>query len=165
MFLLIVPSSEPPGSFRLFSSGCLFFCGEANGLKFPSTLRCGCVLNSVSKDDSCCVTPRSPPTSTLRITQMTSVERHTFGLDFIKKDQKEQISSILYTCKKKIYCLKHIFTKPQQYWFQCPQFNRAGIRSLNFRSQLRTVGFILAAYDLLRGTPHPTRSRTPSTQH
>lgn len=75
MFLLIVPSSEPPGSFRLFSSGCLFFCGEANGLKFPSTLRCGCVLNSVSKDDSCCVTPRSPPTSTLRITQMTSEEK------------------------------------------------------------------------------------------
>lgn len=75
VFLLIVPSSEPPGSFRLFSSGCLFFCGEANGLKFPSTLRCGCVLNSVSKDDSCCVTPRSPPTSTLRITQMTSEEK------------------------------------------------------------------------------------------
>lgn len=77
MFLLIVPSSEPPGSFRLFSSGCLFFCGEAKGLKFPSTLRCGCVLNSVSKDDSCCVTPRSPPTSTLRITQMTSAEEET----------------------------------------------------------------------------------------
>lgn len=74
VFLLIVSSSVPPGSFKLFSSGCLFFCGEANGLKFPSTLRCGCVLNSVSNDDSCCVTPKSPPTSTLRITQMMSMK-------------------------------------------------------------------------------------------
>lgn len=72
MFLLIESNPEPPGSFKLFSSDCRFFWGEANGLKFPSTLRCGCVLNSVSKDDSCCVTPKSPPTSTLRITQMTS---------------------------------------------------------------------------------------------
>lgn len=70
--MLIESNSEPPGSVRLFSSDCRFFWGEANGLKFPSTLRCGCVLNSVSKDDSCCVTPKSPPTSTLRITQMTS---------------------------------------------------------------------------------------------
>lgn len=75
MFLLIESNSEPPGSFKLFSSDCRFFWGEANGLKFPSTLRCGCVLNSVSKDDSCCVTPKSPPTSTLRITQMTSETR------------------------------------------------------------------------------------------
>lgn len=107
MFLLIVPSSEPPGSFRLFSSGCLFFCGEANGLKFPSTLRCGCVLNSVSKDDSCCVTPRSPPTSTLRITQMTSVEKERHlcchWMEFVRKGAEgEEHPSILYNSKKRL---------------------------------------------------------------
>lgn len=61
----------------------------------------------------------------------------------MKKGQKEQMNSILYSSKKKTYCSKHIFTKPQQYWFQCPQFNRPGISSLNFRSQLRKMGFYL----------------------
>lgn len=73
-----VRSQAPPGSVKLLSAvSHLFFCGEAKGLKSSWTLRCGCVLNSVSKEDSCWVTPRSPPTSTLRITQITSVE--TFG--------------------------------------------------------------------------------------
>lgn len=70
-----VRSRAPLGSVKPLSAvSHLFFCGEAKGLKSSWTLRCGCVLNSVSKDDNCWVTPRSPPTSTLRITQMTSVE-------------------------------------------------------------------------------------------
>lgn len=71
-----VRSQAPLGSLKLLSvASCLFFCGEAKGLKSPCTLRWGWVLNSVSNEDSCWVTPRSPPTSTLRITQITSVKK------------------------------------------------------------------------------------------
>lgn len=101
------------GSPRLLSvaSG-LFFCGEANGLNSPCTLRWGWVLNSVLKEESCWVTPRRPPTSTVRITQITSEHKHEQKGETLQQGSINQFADccerVFLVCLVKlqvIYCL------------------------------------------------------------